>query len=201
MVDIDGYIVHDHAGEGEYDKTEKAIQDALAERASRLKMDESVATSTVELAIPDLSAVLSQETYFGSDRNEYLGNGVRGISGSQDITIPSSVNINSLYLGGNWNITPEYAESNSGGQIVFKYSAHYVYIVAANKDTSVKIKILRDGQPVGDFAGSDVDPKTSEATINGDRLYRLIHDTSPGVHTIEIQIEGGTLDAYTFTFG
>jgi oligoendopeptidase F len=33
LIDIDGYIVYDHAGEGNYDVTEKAIQAALAERA------------------------------------------------------------------------------------------------------------------------------------------------------------------------
>ena len=33
LIDIDGYIVYDHAGEGLYDSTEQEIQKALAERA------------------------------------------------------------------------------------------------------------------------------------------------------------------------
>ena len=73
--------------------------------------------------------------------------------------------------------------------------------MATNPDAPVTLTILRDGAPVGRYAGADVDPQTSEVTVNGDRLYKLIHDPVPGIHTIEIQIESGTLDAYTLTFG
>ena len=33
LIDIDGYVVYDHIGEGNYEATEKAIQVALLERA------------------------------------------------------------------------------------------------------------------------------------------------------------------------
>jgi cytochrome c biogenesis protein CcdA/thiol-disulfide isomerase/thioredoxin len=200
LIDIDGYIVHDHAGEGGYDETETAIQQALAERATRLGTT-SVATSTVTMPLPDLSGIQSPETYFGSNRNEYLGNGTPGASGMQSFTLPTTPALNTLYLGGNWNINPEYAEAGAGATVVFEYSAHDVYMVATNAGGPVTIKVLRDGKPVGSFAGADVDATTSEATIDADRLYRLVHDTSAGTHTIEIQVEQGTLDAYTFTFG
>ncbi len=36
LVDIDGYIVYDHIGEGAYDETEEEIQEALKKRAERL---------------------------------------------------------------------------------------------------------------------------------------------------------------------
>jgi hypothetical protein len=36
LIDIDGYIVYDHIGEGSYDETEKKIQEALKERTKRL---------------------------------------------------------------------------------------------------------------------------------------------------------------------
>ncbi|MBI4121430.1 MAG: redoxin domain-containing protein, partial [Candidatus Ryanbacteria bacterium] len=38
LIDIDGYIIYDHAGEGAYDETERKIQEALLERAMRLEM-------------------------------------------------------------------------------------------------------------------------------------------------------------------
>ena len=200
LIDIDGYIVHDHAGEGEYDITEKALQDALAERAARLGTA-MAATSTVDMPEADLSAIRSPETYFGSNRNTYLGNGTPGVQGPLGFTLPATMLPNMLYLGGNWNIAPEYARGGAGGVIEFKYSARDVYIVATNPDAPVTLTILRDGAPVGRYAGADVDPQTSEVTVNGDRLYKLIHDPVPGIHTIEIQIESGTLDAYTLTFG
>jgi cytochrome c biogenesis protein CcdA/thiol-disulfide isomerase/thioredoxin len=201
LIDIDGYVVHDHSGEGEYDVTEKAIQAALDERAMRLGEGTStVATSTVSIADPNLDAVQSPETYFGSARNEYLGNGTPGKVGMQTFTYPSATEPNKLYLQGPWSIGKEYATATENAGIKFIYDAHDVYFVAS-APTPVQITILRDGMPVGSFAGSDVDPKTSTATIHEDRLYRLVHDSSPGIHTIEIRTNGNGLNAYTFTFG
>ncbi len=200
LIDIDGYIVHDHAGEGQYDETEKAIQTALAERASRLGQ-KATEQSTVNIPEADLSSIGSPETYFGSRRNEYLGNGTKYLNGPQTFTLPDIISPNTLYLGGDWNMSPEYAEAGPKSDIVFRYISKDVYVVARNSKDPVKIKVYRDGKPVGAFAGADVDPATSEATIDGDRLYRLIHDDLPGIHTIKIEIESGVLDMYTFTFG
>jgi hypothetical protein len=200
LIDIDGFVVHTHSGEGDYAETEQAIQQALAERAARLGTS-SVATSTVNIPAADLSDVQSPETYFGSNRNEYLGNGTPAISGTQSFTLPTTPVQNSLYLGGSWNIQPEYGEATQGDKVLFQYSADNVYMVATNPGSPVILKVLRDGQPLGNFAGADVNPTTSEVTINGDRLYKLINDTTPGIHKIEIEVEQGTLDAYTFTFG
>lgn len=200
LIDIDGYIVHDHAGEGEYAETEQAIQRALAERAARLGI-RLVATSTVNTPIADLSMIRSPEIYFGSGRNEYLGNGTPGISGMQSFMLPGIPRMNMLYLGGSWNLKPEYAETGAGGAVLFEYSARDVHMVATNPGAAATIKVLRDGKPLGSFAGADVDLHTSEAVINADRLYTLIHDPTAGIHTITIEVEEGTLDAYTFTFG
>jgi hypothetical protein len=96
----------------------------------------------------------------------------------------------------------EYAEAGSGSAIVYVYSARDVYIVAANQNgTPARITVMLDGKPVGANAGEDVDPKTGEAVISGDRLYTLVHTAVPGPHAIEIDVESGKLDAYTLTFG
>lgn len=204
LVDIDGYIVHEHAGEGEYDVTEKAIQTALAERAARMGTTTTSALSsgTVNLPQDDLNAIQSPETYFGSNRNEYLGNGTQGLSGVQEFSIPQSLNPNTLYLGGEWSIMPEYAESQDANETIeYSYDAHDINFVASGGMAGVTLKILLDGNPVGNLAGADVDPNTSTAFIKDDRLYNLIHDPAPGAHTIQIEVEGAGLQAYTFTFG
>ncbi len=203
LIDIDGYIVHDHAGEGDYDGSEQAIQQALAERADRLKTSTSIDAGTVNLPANDLSVIQSPETYFGASRNEYLANGTPGLVGGIDFIFPNTFKLNQLYLSGKWNMLPEYAEASTGSMVFFKYSARDVYMVAVNPEPAVpvKIKVYRDGQLVGKFAGEDIDPKTSEGIITGDRLYKLIHDSAPGTHAIEIHVESGTLDVYTLTFG
>ncbi|HVU75584.1 MAG TPA: cytochrome c biogenesis protein DipZ, partial [Candidatus Paceibacterota bacterium] len=66
LIDIDGFIVHDHAGEGEYDQTEHAIQEALAERAQRLGLvaSSSDMTNPSDTISIDFGGVRSPETYF-----------------------------------------------------------------------------------------------------------------------------------------
>jgi len=205
LIDIDGYIVYDHAGEGNYDETEKAIQSALAERDQRLGISATMPTVTTAPAgaVPDsdLSKINSPETYFGSARNQYLTNGTQGQVGDQTLTIPATLTGNSLYLGGTWNFQQEYATTKTAGaQIKFMYNSKSVYFVAA-ADQSVKIKVTRDGGlQLGAARGADVDAN-GEATIQENRLYKLIEDTDYGVHTIEIQVENPGLQAYTFTFG
>jgi cytochrome c biogenesis protein CcdA/thiol-disulfide isomerase/thioredoxin len=202
LIDIDGYVVDNHAGEGDYDKTEAAIQHALAERATRLGTSTSVMNSgTVSVQPADLSGIKSPETYFGSNRNEYFGNGTPGKPGSGSYSIPQTLHPNTFYLGGTWAINPEYAEGGKGSRIQYEYNSRSIYFVAAGRAGTVKIKVLRDGKEVSEVAGADVDKTTSEATIDSNRLYKLIEDPTPGIHTIDIEVESGNLEAFTFTFG
>jgi cytochrome c biogenesis protein CcdA/thiol-disulfide isomerase/thioredoxin len=206
LVDIDGYVVDSHSGEGDYDVTEKAIQQALAERASRLGLATSTPavlnSGTVNVAPANLDGIGSPETYFGYNRNEYFGNGTPGQSGTHTYTTPATLSPNTFYLGGTWDIESEYAENTSAtADIQYQYDSSNLYFVASGGGAPVQIEVLRDGKPAGQYAGADVDPKTSMATIQGNRLYHLLKDTTPGVHTIEIKILGKGLQAYTFTFG
>jgi thiol-disulfide isomerase/thioredoxin len=126
LIDIDGFIVHDHAGEGEYDVTEQAIQKALAERSTVFgsgKVSSGI-VSPADIITMDSSKISSPETYFGSGRNEYLSNGKQNTSGTQSLVLPQNISLNSLYLSGNWNFLPEYAEtSDTNAKIIYKYNA------------------------------------------------------------------------------
>ncbi len=215
LIDIDGYIVYDHAGEGDYDGTEAAIQRALAERNQRL----GVAASTMPTVAPEnvsadatLGQIASPETYFGAARNEFLGNGSQGTVGVQSLTEPVTVSPNTLYLIGQWNFVDEYAETPAtvGGsagsdRVDYRYHAHNVYFVSGTRDaTPIDIEVLRDSKPLDpSVAGSDVHfvGGHSYVTISGNRLYSLIKDTSIGDHLLELIISKPGLQAYTFTFG
>ncbi len=202
LVDIDGYVVHDHIGEGGYAETETAIQAALAERATRLGMPTSgINQAVTTVNEDDLNAVQSPETYFGSNRNQYLGNGTAGQAGAQSFVLPTGVNPNTLYLGGAWNVEPESAvTTGADGVVEYVYSANDFYIVAS-ADSAVTVQVLQDGKPVGAAAGADVDPKTSTVIIQTNRLYKLVHNASPGAHTLELKISGPGFHAYTLDFG
>ncbi|MBI5456986.1 redoxin family protein [Candidatus Kaiserbacteria bacterium] len=201
LVDIDGFIVYDHIGEGAYEETEAAIQRALMERS--MVVGEGMPGTDIvaaEIEEADLSGIGSPETYFGALRNEYFANGDPGALGSGTFAVPENIIRNALYLEGEWNITEEYAETKSRGKIIYRYNAKDVYLVASALD-GVTITVLRDGKPVGDFAGGDIDVATSRGEVREHRLYKLVHDEEPGEHVLEIQIDGAGLEAYAFTFG
>ena len=202
LIDIHGNIIYDHTGEGDYDVTEVAIQNALAERASVLRENINISGGTVaptDMVNVDQNQIGSPETYFGSNRNVYLANGITGASGIQDLSTPENMKLNSLYLGGTWNFNPEFAEATAGDTITYKYKSKNVYFVASSA-SGTKIKIMIDGKPAGVMAGSDV---STDGTliIKDNRLYHIVSGSDYSQHTITIEVIDPGLDAYTFTFG
>jgi hypothetical protein len=143
----------------------------------------------------------SPETYFGFTRNNYLGNGSWHTSGIQTLSLPEVPKLNTLYLGGTWDFTSEYAESKSTNSgLMYKYKAKNVYFVASSKD-GVRATVLLDGKPIDpSVAGKDVS-NDGTVLIKENRLYDLVHGTEYGEHILQIKIENTGLDAYTFTFG
>ncbi len=192
LIDIDGYVVYDHIGEGAYEETEKKIQELLEERKAVLGEDNSIDTNISKpsgIIESDFGGLKSPEIYFGASRNEYLSNGKKNTIGLQSFSRPAEIKTNFLYLEGDWNIKEEHAENKTpGAKIIFRYQAKNVYFVAgAEKD--IKIKILKDGK------------FWSEQIIKNHKLYPLIEDIKSGEHTLEIIIEDPDLKAFTFTFG
>lgn len=186
LISGDGEIVYDHIGEGNYEETEKAIQKALSE-LNQIEVSMPIVAPKGVITVEG-SKVKSQESYFGSSRNEYLGNGRAGTSGEQSLTVPTSIKNNLIYLGGTWDFSPEYARSKGPGKIIFKYNAKNVYLVTSS-EKGMNVTILKDGK--------------FEKTlfIKENRLYDIIQGTEYGEHTLEIDIPAEDLDTFAFTFG
>ncbi len=204
LIDIDGFIVHDHAGEGEYDVTETAIQNALRERAEVLNMQvpkNMNITNPADAYNVTPTEVASPETYFGSGRNEFLGNGNPGIAGIQKLEIPASRELNSLYLGGIWNFQEQFASNdNAGAEIDYKYNAKDVYFVASS-ESGIKVKVFLDGQLIRSaMAGEDV-LADGTVLIQDNRLYKIVRGLDYGQHELKLIIQNRGLNAFTFTFG
>jgi cytochrome c biogenesis protein CcdA/thiol-disulfide isomerase/thioredoxin len=189
LIDIDGYIVYDHAGEGEYKETEVAIQKALREKSARLGENMNIGTSTsvVSPIAVDFGKVKSPEIYFGAFRNADLANGTVYKVGSQTLVVPEEIEKNKLYLNGTWNITTELAES-VGGDIIFEYEAKNVYMVASSL-LGADVEVYVDGK------------LHKNIHIKNETLYKIVEGSSYGEHVLKIKIKSGTLKAFTFTFG
>lgn len=199
IIDIHGNVVYDHIGEGGYEETEREIQKLLTERDEVLGEATSNDASLVSTSVPETEiSAQSPETYFGSARNTHLGNGTPYASGRVTFTLPKTFNLNTLYLGGNWNISSESAEANVGASIVYAYNAKAVYIVAAS-NSGADVEVFQDGLPVGSAANTDV--KNGIVTVKDSKLYTLINNAKAGIHTLELRVKSGKLQVYTFTFG
>jgi len=204
LIDIDGYVVYDHIGEGAYEETEKKIQELLEERETALGMNEEISkeiSKPTGTLVVDSSKTRSPEIYFGASRNEHLGNGITGKRGSQIFTEPKTIAPGTLYLVGSWDIQDEFAENkDKNAKIIFRYEGQNVYMVATNP--GFPLQALRDGKPLEPLDGGD-DAKADRLYIGPEeRLYHLIYDRSGwGEHTLEIIIENPGLRVFTFTFG
>lgn len=217
LIDIDGYIVYDHIGEGGYEETEKKIQDLLAERSSRLGLAAEVPPGISEPKGPasvDPRATRSPEIYFGAARNGSLGNGVPGRVGEQYFEEPMMVLSDTLYLVGQWDIAPEFAATPASvgspeigsDRVNFRYRAESVYLVAgvADENTSVEVEVLRDSKSLDpSFKGADVYFRDGRSflKIESHRLYKLIEDGASGEHLLELIIGKPGIRFFTFTFG
>jgi len=190
LIDIDGYIVYDHIGEGGYAETERIIQELLEERKERLGEDVDVSkdiSNPDNTSTPDGRQVGSPEIYFGSARNSFLGNGTTSPA-EQNFEVPERIQENRLYLGGSWRFSAEYAENTGPARIVFRYSAKNVYMVAES-ETRVRVRVFKDGVFL------------REVIVESPDLYALIEGQEYGEHTLELQVPDEGLKAFTFTFG
>ncbi len=183
LIDIDGYIVYDHIGEGAYEETEQKIQAALLERMAVLGEQGDISQPLTK-EVPGQSGAKSPETYFGSAR--------------------SAEQKNLLFPNDGWKITPEFAQNISpGASIIYQYTAKDVFLVAES-DTETVIEVLRDSKPLSSEAGSDV-IKTSDSKtvvkIKAARLYKIIQGSQSETHTLELRIQSPGLKVFTFTFG
>ena len=145
----------------------------------------------------------SPETYFGALRNEFFGNGRPGVIGVQSLDLPKTIQRDTLYLVGDWDIQGEYATNQSAhASIIYRYRGSHVYIVAyAEEDNTVQV--LRDGERLGEVKGDDVRVLSDGleiVPIKEDRLYTIVNGEY-GEHTLQLEIDEPGLRLFAFTFG
>ena len=205
LIDIHGNIVYDHIGEGNYDQTEAEIVKQLNIAHAFLGEPADVTEATTSLPSDYTINADSPETYFGSSRNEYFGNGDPGVAGTQVYPAESTsatLSPDEFYLGGSWDIEQEYAQAKSASSTIsYVFDAANMYMVAASADgTPVTATILIDGKPIpAAWQGADV--QDGILTITGSRLYSLFSSSIMGQHRIDIIFNKPGVQAYTFTFG
>jgi thiol-disulfide isomerase/thioredoxin len=206
FVDAEGRIRHHRFGEGDYEQSELAIQQLLAEAGlARLGQElVSVDGEGVEAAA-DWNTLESPETYVGYLRAENFASPGGLVPGERhEYAAPADLRVNRWALSGDWTVEEQATVMNTaGGRIAHRFHARDLHLVLAPsaKGTSVRFRVLLDGQPPGAAHGIDVD-ENGNGTVADGRIYQLIRQ--PGRvtdRTFEITFLDPGVGAYVFTFG
>jgi len=205
FIDAEGRIRGHHFGEGDYDKSEKIIQDLLAEAGKTIARNVVAVNATGAEAAADMAQVKSPETYLGYERAENFaspGGAVKDAAHSYDA--PTALGLNQWALQGDWTVDGEHAVLNKpAGAIRYRFHARDLHLVLGPSADGrpVRFKILVDGKPPGTDHGMDVDDQ-GEGVIKEQRLYQLVRQNQ-GVadRHFEIQFLDPGAQAFAFTFG
>ncbi|RUM26836.1 cytochrome c biogenesis protein DipZ [Rhizobium vallis] len=205
LTDAKGQIRYHHFGEGNYGRTEKAIQDLLREAGSEMTAGATVTPDAKGVeAGPDLSNIRSGETYLGYEQatNFVSPEGLQAdITQNYSTTEPG---LNNWGLSGSWTVGKDQATLDQpGGGITYRFSARDLHLVLGPGDSGkpVRFQVKVDGKVPGADHGSDIDAD-GNGTVTATRLYQLVRQSGPvAARTFEIRFLDPGVQAYAFTFG
>lgn len=205
LIDAEGHVRYHHFGEGNYRRTEQAIQDLLREAGSHTVPD-TIATPEAhgtEVAA-DFDEIRSDETYLGYRRTSGFAS-PQGLQGdaAATYTLPT-LRLNQWGLSGTWLAGAEAITAGpAGGSIAYRFSARDLHLVLGPGIGAgpVHFRVTLDGKAPGENHGTDTDAE-GYGTITGTRLYQLVRQSGPvGAHTFEIRFTDPGAKAFAFTFG
>ncbi len=206
FVDARGRIRHHQFGEGEYEQSERVIQQLLTDPGAQGIGRELAKVEGVGIeAAPDWADLKSPESYVGYDRAEnFASPGGEASDKRHAYACPSTLKLNQWALSGEWTAKKQFALLNApNGQIEYRFHARDLHLIMGPSapGASVRFRVTIDGQPPGAAHGVDVDG-VGNGTVIQPRLYQLIRQPQP-ISDRQFQIEflDPGVEAFDFTFG
>ena len=207
FIDAQGRVRHHHFGEGAYEQSEMVIQELLAEAGASgidrepVSVDGQRSRSGRRLGQPEVR----RKTMSGMSAPRTLRRPAgRSWTSLACIKLPARLRLNEWALSGDWTVKNEAVALNkANGSIAYRFHARDLHLVMgpAAPGTSVRFRVLIDGQPPGAAHGIDVDEQ-GNGTVTEQRLYQLIRQPKPITdRQFEIEFLGPGVEAFAFTFG
>jgi thiol-disulfide isomerase/thioredoxin len=206
FVDAQGRVRHHHFGEGAYEQSEMIIQALLAETGVGGFDREPVSVDARGIeAAADWRNLKSRENYLGFERTQnFASHGGAHLDKSRMYELPARLRLNEWALSGDWTVNKQAAALNKpNGVIANRFHARDLHLVMGPTapGTSVRFRVLIDGQPPGAAHGIDVDEQGYGA-VTEQRLYQLIRQPRPiADRQFQIEFLGPGVEAFAFTFG
>ena len=195
LIDADGNVRYTHFGEGSYDETESAIRSLLAE-AGEGDLGKGARPKHAEEADPNLR---TPETYVGWQRAQGYAQQPHPGEGVYRPPPPGALQLNEFALGGRWEIGGESGTAGDGATLSLRFVARRVFLVLGSPGEARGVHVELDGRPIPNaVAGEDV--HGGRASIEAQRLYRLVDLRQAGDHTLTLRLDPG-IEAFAFTFG
>jgi thiol-disulfide isomerase/thioredoxin len=206
FVDAAGRIRHHRFGEGDYERSEMVIQQLLVEAGI-----EAVPSGLVSVdgagpeAAADWTDLRSPENYLGYERTaNFEPSGGLVPDEPHRYTAPPHLRLDEWALSGDWTVSAGKVTLNEpNGRIACQFHARDLHLVMgpAARGTSLRFRVLIDGQPAALAHGADVDEQGS-GTVADQRLYQLIRQRTPiADRRFEIELLDSEVEAFAFTFG
>lgn len=204
FIDAEGRIRDRVLGEGNYDASERLIQQLLSETGAMANDPIADIPGTGAQAAPDWATLRSPETYVGyAKASNFASRGGLRTNTPAEYEASASLRLNHWDLSGLWRSGEEFATSNAAGAAIrFRYHARDMHLVLGrNGQPPVPFRVAIDGEPPGTDHGVDIDAE-GRGLIEEDRMYQIVRQAgSVRDRTVEVTFSGEGARVYAFTFG
>jgi thiol-disulfide isomerase/thioredoxin len=206
FIDPKGHVRRRLYGEGEYEQSERILQQLLAEAGAGDVGRELVSVDARGVEAPAAwDHLKSPETYLGLERTEnFASPGGTALDVRRRYVPPARLPLNHWALSGEWTIDQHASVLNEpNGRLAYRFHARDLHLIMgpAARGTSVRFRVLIDGQPPRAAHGLDVDAD-GNGTATEQRLYQLVRQPGPVAdRTFEIEFLDPGVEAFAFTFG
>jgi thiol-disulfide isomerase/thioredoxin len=208
LIDIDGFIVDKHVGEGGYGQTEQVIRRLLEERRRVLHIQEAMPSGS--LVKPrgaedvDFGSIGTPEIYLGAETTRGNFGSPEGLEQGRAIryVLPEAFTPNQVYLEGEWFNDADHLRLQSAtGKFVLIYNAKSVNLVAGAPGAGARLLVKIDGRYIGQSYSCEDVGEGGMIKVSGQDIYHIVCGQGYGRHKLEIEVDGPGLSVYAFTFG
>jgi cytochrome c biogenesis protein CcdA/thiol-disulfide isomerase/thioredoxin len=205
FIDAQGRRRYSHFGEGNYDESERVIQQLLAEAGNKDVPSGVADVNAAGAEAAPSASDQSPETYIGYNRaDNFVSPGGLVTDESHVYAAAAKPALNQWSLSGDWTDKGEYATLNQpNGRIAFRFHARDLHLVLGPPPDGkpVRFRVTIDGAAPDVDHGSDVDAD-GQGVVTAQRLYQLIRQNSAVAdRTFEIEFLDPGVQAFAFTFG
>jgi cytochrome c biogenesis protein CcdA/thiol-disulfide isomerase/thioredoxin len=207
FIDVNGNVRYHHFGEGNYDESERWIQDLLKERNAQQTLPGGIVNVQAQgaEAAPDMDEVKSPETYVGYERAQnFASPGGLNQEDPQLYTIPTHLELNQWALAGKWIDESQIAAlSSSNGRIAYRFHARDLHLVLGPSvdGKPIRFRVTIDGKAPDENHGVDTNDN-GDGIVTENRLYQLVRQKGAiSDHTFTIEFLDPGVQAFAFTFG